>query len=336
MKIGITYDLREDYGIDRHSLVFADFCHPDEIDYMARGIAANGYEPVMIGNMYKLNEQIKNGTFDCDYVLVCDEGLKSRNREAIVPALLELNRIRYIGSDAYAMGLSQNKYHTNIIASSLGVRCPRDLYLEYDSGYAEKKEEILQNLENSMKAMKLEFPAVVKPVWEGYSMGVFKVEDMEQLWDAAVFNFENYREPVLIEEYIRGKEVYAPILGNGEEAYVLNIGTCRRADGSDIDIFSLEDKCFTELTDEVAELEYGLKTEIVRQSLLLYRHLGCADFGRCDFKITEEGIPYFLEINPRPGLTENGPYETCGKSAGMTYAEIIGEVIGNARKRYGI
>ena len=70
MKIGITYDLREDYGVERESKVFADFCHPDEIGYMARAIEKNGYEPVMIGNMYKLNQQIISGTFDCDYVLV--------------------------------------------------------------------------------------------------------------------------------------------------------------------------------------------------------------------------------------------------------------------------
>ena len=121
MKIGITFDLREDYGIERTSQVFADFCHPDEIGYMADGIRANGHEPVLLGNMYKLNEAILKGTFDCDLVLVCDEGIRSRNREAIVPALLELNRIPYIGSDAYCMGLSQNKLHTKLVAEALGI-----------------------------------------------------------------------------------------------------------------------------------------------------------------------------------------------------------------------
>ena len=66
MRIGITYDLREDYGIDRNSQVFADFCSPDEIGYMADSIRAIGHEPVMIGNMYRLNRMILDHTITAD------------------------------------------------------------------------------------------------------------------------------------------------------------------------------------------------------------------------------------------------------------------------------
>ena len=208
MRIGITYDLREDYGIDRNSRVFADFCHPDEIGYMAEGIRANGHEPVMIGNMYRLNRMILDHTFDCDMVLVCDEGIRSRNREAIVPALLELNRIPYIGSDAYCMGLSQNKYHCKLVSEALGIDCPKGIYLPCGADVPEMKE----------------FPLIVKPNEEGYSMGVFLVRDMAELREAARYNYENYREGVLIEEYVKGKELYAPIVGTGDEAYVLGVG----------------------------------------------------------------------------------------------------------------
>lgn len=334
MKVGITFDLREDYGIERNSNVWADFCHPDEIGYMAKGIEAAGFEPVLLGNMYKLNDAIFSGKFDCDYVLICDEGLKSRNREAIVPALLELNKIKYIGSDAYTMGLSQNKYHTNLVAKTLGLKCPKDVYVDFKLDYKNAKESLLQMIHEGMKKESLEYPVIVKPNCEGYSMGVFKVENDKELWDAIVFNFENYEEPILVEEYIKGKEVYVPIIGNGDNAYALNVGIAKYENGEDIDIFSLDDKCFKPVIDEIAVISEETKKDIFEQSLLIYKHLECKDFGRCDFKIMDDGTPVFLEINPRPGLTEDGPYETCGKSLNKSYSDILKEIIDAARSRY--
>ena len=330
MKIGLTYDLREDYGIDRYDKVFADFCHPDEIEYMAEGIRKNGHIPVMIGNMYHLNDLIKSGKFDCDLVLVCDEGISSRNREAIVPALLELNHIPYVGSDAYCMGLSQNKYHTKLVTEALGIRCPKGIYVPF----AKLNESAYEKMETDMKELGLDYPFVVKPNEEGYSMGVFLVHDRKELADAVVYNFEHYKEGVLVEEYIKGKELYAPIIGSGEEAYMLGVGISRYEDGSDIDIFSLEDKCFAVIRDEIAELTPEVMERIRQDSLALYRHMGCVDFGRCDYKLTEENEPVLIEINPRPGLTQNGPYENCARACGKTYAQVLGEIIDSAKRRY--
>ena len=62
----------------------------------------------------------------------------------------------------------------------------------------------------------------------------------------------------------------------------------------------------------------------------------CADFGRCDFKLTDDDRAVLIEINPRPGLTKGGPFENCAKAAGKTYVSVLGEIIGSARKRYSI
>jgi len=333
MKIGLTYDLREDYGLDRKDQVFADFCHPDEISYMARAIEANGHEVRQIGNMYHLNKLIASGGMDCDYVLVCDEGIASRNREAIVPALLELNHIKYIGSDAYAMAVSQNKHHTKLIAESLGISCPKAAYIEYSKVFEGASAE--KQLKEAMRNSGLGFPVVVKPNAEGYSMGVFLAKDMETLLRAVRYNFDNYKEAVLVEEYINGSELYVPVIGTGEEAYALDVGICKYGDGSNIDIFTLEDKCFGVILDEIADVGPDIKRLLFDWTLRLYRHLECVDFGRCDFKLTKDGKPYLLEINPRPGLTQNGPFENCARSIGKSYAEVIGEIIQSAVKRYG-
>ena len=331
MRIGLTYDLREDYNIDRNSEVFADFCHPDEIGYLARAIRANGHEAVMLGNMYKVNKAIKDGTFDCDLVFIEDEGIMSRNREAIVPAILELNGIPYIGSDAYAMGLSQNKFHTKLVARFLGIPVPAEIYVPFKT-YAPGE---LENLiEREMKNKNLHYPLVVKPNAEGYSMGVFLVNSTEEAIGKIRYNFDNYRQEVLVEQYIDGPELYVPLIGTGEEAYCLDVGVCRYPDGSDIGIFTLHDKCFTEMVDTIADVDEEMKKNLFDWTKRIHVHLGCVDFGRSDFKIDRDGKPYFLEVNPRPGLTENGPYETCAKSLNMSYADAIGEIIKSAVKRY--
>ena len=321
MKIGITFDLREDYGIDRHSQVFADFCHPDEIDYMAQAIRALGHEPVLIGNMYHLNQMLLDHTFDADLVLVCDEGISSRNREAIVPALLELNHIPYIGSDAYCMGLSQNKYHCKLVCEALGIDVPKGIYLPYGGPVPERPGA---------------FPLIVKPNEEGYSMGVFLVHDMDELKDAINYNYDNYHEGVLIEEFVKGQELYAPIVGTGDAAYVLGVGVARYEDGRDIDVFSLSDKCFSVIRDEIPDLSPKARAGIEAASLALYRHMQCRDFGRCDFKLTSDDRVVMIEINPRPGLTQGGPFENCARAVGKTYVSVLGEIVQSATARYGL
>ena len=332
MTVGLTYDLREDYGIEKDSMIYADFCHPDEIGYMEAAIRRNGFGALMIGNMYKLAGLIRADKLDCDIVLVCDEGIASRNREAIVPALLELNKIPYVGSDAYCMGLSQNKYHTKLVAEALGILCPKGIYLEYEEGGEINEADIMDALSDKG----LDFPLLVKPNEEGYSMGVFLVRDVKELKNALQSDFDNYHEPVLIEEFIDGKEVYVPIIGTGRDAYTLPVGRVAAEDGSDVEIYSVEDKCYDWSHYEAVRLPESIMEQMKEDSLKLYRHMGCRDFGRCDFRLKKDGTPVMIEITPRPGLTEDGPFESCAKACGRSYDDILKEIILGAAKRYGL
>lgn len=331
MRVGLTYDLPSDYGYSDDNLIYADFCLPSEIDYMEEAINRIGFCAVPIGNMYKLNEMLKNGTFDCDIVLVCDEGISSRNRESIVPALLELNNIPYIGGDAYCVGLAQNKYHTKLIAKELGIRFPNGIYLEYNKNGNPGKEYIL----NQLKNRGLSFPLIVKPNNEGCSMGVSIVRSNEELFHAVESDFDNYKEPVLIEEYIAGKELYVPMIGTGEDAYALPAGEVVAVDGSELKLYSVEHKSREGLTRYVkAELDKSVEIKMQKSALLLYRHMECRDFGRCDFRLDENGEPVMIEITPRPGLTEGGPFESSAKAVSKSYDDILKEIIFSGIKRY--
>lgn len=327
MKIGLTFDKREDYNIESDSEIFADFCSKDEVAYMADAIRERGYEVELIGNMHALNAQILAGSFSCDLVFLADEGIRSRNREAIVPALLELNGIPYVGSDAYAMGLSQNKFHTKLVAASLGIVTPKVIYIPFEMmGSGELESYIAAEMEK----LGLSFPIVVKTNCEGYSMGVFKVNNRKELMDKVLWNMENYRQEVLCEEYIPGDEINVPVIGTGSNAYVLGVDLCKYADGSPIDIFTLWNKCFEPILDEAVEYDAQTMETLCDWTLKLHRHMQCRHFSRADYKITRDKKIYFIEMNPRPGLTQNGPFETCAKNCGKTYAEVLDEIIQSA------
>jgi len=333
LKIGLTFDRPEDYGIESNSSVFADFSTEKEILHLADAIKRCGHEVELIGNMYKLKERFESHSFDCDLVFVTDEGISSRNREMLVPALLELNGVPYIGSDTYAMGLSQNKLHTKLVARYLGIKTPREIYVPYDMF---GKAQMVDYIESGLRQEELKFPLVVKPNCEGYSMGVFKVETFEELMEKVAYNMETYHQEVLCEEYIPGEEINVPVVGTGASAYVLGVDICKHEDGSNIDIFTLHHKCFEPIVDEA--VEYGKQTmdTIFDWTLKLHRHFGCRHFSRADYKVTEDKEVYFLELNPRPGLTENGPFETCAKSIGKTYDEVVGEIIRCAIPERGV
>ena len=221
------------------------------------------------------------------------------------------------------MGLSQNKYHTKLVAEALGILCPKGIYLDY------VKDIDINDLMRKIKETGLDFPLLVKPNEEGYSMGVFLVKDTDELMRAVKSDFDNYHEPVLVEEFIDGKEIYVPIIGTGDEAYTLPVGRVVADDGSDVEIYCVEDKCYDWSHYEAADLPE-------KDSLKLYRHMGCRDLGRCDFRLKKDGTPVMIEITPRPGLTEEGPFESSIKAIGRTYDDVLREIIENAAERYGL
>ena len=332
MRVGLTYDQASDYGLEDGSTVFADFCYPGEVEWMEAAINRIGFTAVPIGNMYKLNDMIKTGTIGCDIILVCDEGIMSRNREAIVPALCELNKIPYVGSDAYCMGLSQNKYHSKLVAEALGIRCPKGIYIEYTPD----EETNYDSIKYELGRRSLDYPLIVKPNEEGYSMGVFIVRSDRELADAIEYNFGNYKEPVLVEEFISGRELFIPVIGNGKDAYTLPVGAVMAEGGADIELFSLEEKHRDVFHYEIATLSDEVSQKISNSALKLYRHMLCRDFGRLDFRLDKDGEPVLIEINPRPGLMSGGPFELCAGKTGKTYDEVLKEIILNGAARYGI
>jgi D-alanine-D-alanine ligase len=184
------------------------------------------------------------------------------------------------------------------------------------------------------------FPAFVKPAHEGSSMGIrfnSRVEDVGRLVEVATPLLARYQQPVLVEEFIHGDEVTVGVVGNSPPRVVgiMRVVPRRR---ERYFIYSLEVKRdWRRLVDYEcpARLEADIVHEIAESGLRAFEAVGCRDVARIDFRISHDGVPYFLEINPLPGLNPaSGDLPIMASRMGVSYETLIGDILHSALERY--
>ena len=322
MKIGITYDTREDYKNIDYSK-YCDFASLTSISFLKNQFVQAGYETILIGSCKKLIELISSGKLNVDYIYNTAEGIFSRNREGIIPALLEAYNIPYIGSDAYALSLTLNKYHTKLLAKQIGIPTPKSeiIYL-YDSNT-----DIIQKLKN------LHFPLVVKPNYEGSSMGLYLADSVDDSMCRIKQNQFDYHQEILCEEYIEGMEITVPIIGNEDKTSALGVIEFYRGDKQPIGIFKADDKHYTDVKCRKAEIPSETECQIKEYSEKIHRFLGCRDINRIDYRVTADYKIYLLEINPLPALDPEGSFVCAAKLQGMDFPELLNKIVDEAIHR---
>lgn len=138
-KIGIAYDVKEDYKLDSEDWKYSDFSTLAEVQYVKRLFEKRGHSVVLLGNYEEIYNLLKNNTFPAvDVVFNMAEGIGSRNRESWIPSLLEINGIPFTGSDAFALSLSLSKFHTKLVAKYLNILTPPTA--DEQQEYSEQKE----------------------------------------------------------------------------------------------------------------------------------------------------------------------------------------------------
>lgn len=319
--IGFVYDTQKNYNIS-NPITFSDFCYEDEAEFIKSNLEQCGYNVLVFNGAIEFCNKINSKRKKIDLVFNKCEGFRSRNREGIFPDVLEFFKIPFIGTDAYGLSLSLNKFHTKLIAQHYGVNTPQFALLECSSDYK--------------KALLLSFPIIIKPNAEGSSMGVTLINLQSELTKALVEELAlNYGYPLLCEEYIAGNEVSVPIIKTGRRAQALGIVEFQQKNGKEFSIYSTQDKYYDGCKTILFDADSNIKREITNSSLLIYNAIGCRDFGRVDFRI-RNGIPYFLEINPLPTLSESGSFELCAHSQNMSFADILDKIIKSALLRYEV
>lgn len=320
MIIGLTYDLRQDYLAAGYSdEQTAEFDRPDTIDAIERALIALGHETRRIGNVKSLVRRLADGE-RWDMVFNICEGMFGLGREAQVPALLDAYQIPYTFSGPLVLALSLDKALTKCVVRSLGVATP-------DFAVVTAPEDIA--------AVDLPFPLFAKPLAEGTGLGIdakSKIDSRRQLADVCRVLLKKFKQPVLVETYLSGREFTVGIVGSGAAAEAVGV----------MEVFlrpEAEANAYSYLNKEKCEelVKYMLAPEDAagpcrELALRAWRGLGCLDAGRIDVKMDRDGVVNFLEVNPLAGLhPEHSDLPIICTLAGLTYQTLIERIMASAR-----
>jgi D-alanine-D-alanine ligase len=326
MKVGITYDLKEGAG-DRPDLpddYEEEFDSPGTIEAIAGVLRELGHEVVKLGDGRELVQRLLADPPDFVFNFAEGRGV-SRSREARVPALLEMLGIPYTGSDPLTCAVTLDKDCARRLVASEGVAVPRGLVLSAGHNVAE------------VLAAGIPFPAIVKPAWEGSSKGIRHkclAATPAALAEAVEAVRRDHRQPVLVEEFIDGEEVTVGMLGNAPPR-LLGLMRITPVEPVRHFVYSLEVK-----RDFRRQVRYdlpcyppALAAAIERAAHAAFRVLGCRDVARLDFRL-RDGVPYFLEVNPLPGLNpESSDLVILAELLGWSYSQLIQSIWNAALQR---
>lgn len=328
----MTYDLKEDVEKALYSSSYLDdaleeYDAPQTVDAIAAIIESSGHSVIKLGGGKNfLNNILRHNV---DFVFNIAEGIGNyKSREAQVPSVLEMLGIPYSGSDPQCLSICLDKPLTKKLVATAGIYTPRW--------------EVIADATQLMNInwTDFPFPVFVKPAYEGSSKGIRAnsiAKTATQLAETAVFLLEHYQQPVVVEEFIAGEDITVGIVGNSP-AEVLGIMRIAPKSSSHHFVYSLEMKrnwerlleyeCPANLAPEIAQ-------HLTATSFKVFKLLGCRDFARLDFRLDRKGNPYFLEINPLPGLNpKSSDLPIMAIKSGWTYPKLILEILNSALKRY--
>lgn len=325
MRLGLTYDLRSEYlaaGYGEEET--AEFDRDDTIDSIERALLDLGHETDRIGNVRQLVNRLAAGD-RWELVFNICEGLRGPGREAVVPALLDAYDIPYTFADPLVLAVGLHKGLTKTVLREHGIATPRSMLVE--------------NI-TSLANVPLRYPLFIKPVSEGTGKGITaasKIANPDELAAGCAALLEKFRQPVLVEEFLPGREFTTALIGTGDDARVLGTMEIILLDAAEPDVYSYVNK---ERCEELVEYRLGrpdtdpevAATETL--ALAAWRALGGRDAGRVDIRSDATGQPQFIEANPLAGLhPQHSDLPIIATMVGMPYTELICRIVDSAARR---
>lgn len=233
-----------------------------------------------------------------------------------IQSLLEDMNIGYVGSGPEASRRAINKVLTQSALKEA------DLSVADFCVVRKGDHDLKKNIEDVFQGDAV----VIKPASQGSSIGIFIVTDYSDLESALEQAFE-YEEEILIERFIKGRELTVGVLG---DQVLPIVEICPRNS-----FFDFEAKYQKGLTDYIvpAEMADDMALDIQYLGLKASHVIGCRDFSRVDFIVSEDGVPYILEINTIPGFTETSLLPMAAQCAGYDFCELCVKLIKMAQAR---
>lgn len=251
-----------------------------------------------------INENYKNYIKefkDCDLIFNALHG--GEGEDGKIQQWMDNNSIKYTGSGPKSSELCMNKARSKEFAELMSIRTPK-----------------WQLIKNIKERIKPQFPVVIKPNKQGSTFGLTIVKNELQL-PVAIKEAFKFGDEIIVEEYIPGREVTIPILG--DEVYpIIEIVPSN-------ELYDFQCKYTPGMTEYIcpAKLENKLVLLINKQTELLFGEFGCNVYARVDYIIGEDGHPYFLEVNTLPGLTKTSLMPKSLGSIGINFESLIAKIV---------
>jgi D-alanine-D-alanine ligase len=325
MIIGLTYDLRQDY-LDRGytALETAEFDSVETIEAIEQALYDLGHTPVRIGNARQLIECLVKGE-RWDLVFNIAEGLYGMGREAQVPAILDLYQIPYTFSDPLVMSLTLHKAMTK--------RVIRDAKLSTGQFF-------LAAAPEDTGRVPFDPPYFVKPVAQGTGMGITTdsvVRNRQDLLRSCRALMDQFGQPVLIEQFLCGREFTTGLVGTGEQAKVMGTMEIIVLADPGKDVYSFENKEGWKGRVQYLPLSPDVDPvirDVEALALAAWQVLECRDGGRIDIRCDAQGIPCFIEVNPLAGLRPHySDLPMVCEFFGTSYVRLIDMILTSALER---
>jgi len=322
LKIGMTYDLRDDYLAEGYGEEeTAEFDRPETIDAIEKALEDLGFETDRIGHVRSLARRLVQGD-RWDMVFNIAEGLRGFGREAQVPAILEAFDIPYTFSDVLVLSLTLHKGVTKRVIRDLGIPTPDFAVIE---------------TEDQIAGIRLPFPLFAKPVAEGTGKGITaasKIETREDLERACMSLLTAFRQPVLVETFLPGREFTVGIIGTGTEAFATEVMEVILKPQAEREVYSYFNKENFEALVEYRLVDDSEAGQAGKTALAAWRGLGCRDAGRMDLRSDAAGRPNFMEVNPLAGLhPRHSDLPIIFGLMGKTFSQLIDLIMRSALKR---
>lgn len=315
----------------------ADYDSPEVIESIKKALRSAGHSVLPIEADLQAYFQFYNCKKDIDMVFNIAEGMNGETRESQIPIILEMLNIPYTHSGSLTQAVSLDKYLTKIVLEHYSIRTP--------------KYQLIKTIDDDLNP-NLSFPLIVKPNREGSSIGIFSenlVFDKLKLLERIKWILQKFNQPVLIEEYIDGREFTVSVLGNNNPQVLPIVEQNFAIFPENMPhIASYEAKWFFE--DSLpnphdayfcpAPISLNLKSRIEEICLFVFQILDCKDVARIDLRVDKNDEIYVLELNTLPGLIEDPNIVSylpiAARTAGFSFEGLVNTILNEAVKRYGL
>jgi len=244
--------------------------------------------------------------------------------EMYVAGWLELLKVSYTGSPPLSMGLALNKMRCKQLLRAAGLPIPPSILVPVG---------VKANLDSITP------PYIVKPVREDGSFGITKksvVQSPAEAEEQVKIIHENYKQAALVEEFIEGRELTVTLIDNPLRVWGIGEIDFSKVPSDEPKIISYRAKWTQDkflALQFPAQTETTLKNRLEKLSVKAAHLLGCRDYARVDFRISENRRPYILEINPNPDISPDEEFGLSAKALELTYTDFIRSVVENTLKR---